>query len=480
MNNQELLSLLRPFTQSSTNLTCLEIKGVTSNLQDANDKDLVFYRLSERVDAEELLKKRLQGKTFGMLLLNRIPNFLEKTENIISILDEKFLAVQKSILDVLYPLERQKFKIVGITGTNGKTTSVCLAMQISTLLGHPAISVGTLGVCSDNKIWQGDIHGTTPSYIELRKIFHQHQNIYHAFFVEVSSHALEQERLYDLQLDFAGWTSFSQDHLDYHHNMEQYFQSKTKVITKFLAPESSIIVPAEEKELFKNIEAFFQRYKRTHSLDVHLQKTKSISERGYHDLPLFFQSGFNRNNLELALDLNEKIWGSLPAIPLEQIAPPRGRFSIVPIAEGRKLVVIDYAHTPDALENICKAILRDFPGRVFTVVFGCGGDRDRSKRAPMGSIAAKYADKLIVTSDNPRSEDPDKIIADILAGIEGKNIFKITDRQKAILNALKSMEDNGILLIAGKGHEDYQEIKGMKYPYSDFAVVDSFNKEIKK
>ena len=176
----------------------------------------------------------------------------------------------------------------------------------------------------------------------------------------------------------------------------------------------------------------------------------------------------------MALELNADLFGEekLNLIKLSEIKTPLGRFSVIEL-ENNNLAIVDYAHTPDALINISQAIKDAFPDHSLTVVFGCGGNRDKTKRPLMGKAVASLADKVIVTSDNPRDEAPEDIIVDVIAGIEG-DYEAIVDRKKAILGALEDADENEIILIAGKGHEEYQEIKGIKHPFSDFNIVKEF------
>lgn len=440
--------------------------GMTTNIQNGSLSDIVFYKLYDNQKSKELLRSRAKNIKVGLLILNMWSDELNTvfSNQSVLILDEKyFLEAEKELLDFFYPLKREKFKLVGITGTNGKTTVVNLSMQVSTLLGHPAISIGTLGVNSiEGNL--SDLEVTTPSYIELRKLFYNYQNDYQVFFFEVSSHALEQNRLNDLRLDLAAWTNFTQDHLDYHKSMENYFLSKSKIYKCFMNNNSQIVVPSCELDLYKRID---YQYK---------FRAKSLIERGYRNLPLFYSATFNQSNLELAFELNERLWGFLPKFDLNLIQLPKGRFSMINLPNNN-LAIIDYAHTPDALINITSTIAKDFPNYTLNVVFGCGGNRDRSKRKLMAEAAKKFATKIYITSDNPRNENPDDILCDIEEGLQDRVYYKNSDRRETILQALSEMKQLEILLIAGKGHEEYQEINGIKHPFSDFKIVNEYSNQ---
>ena len=471
MNKTKLLSLLNPFIVSKNNIIENEspLINVTTNLQNSKAQDVVFYQINVRDEKTiESFKKRLIGSNPGLLILNHGAEFV-KNDNCIFVDQDQFLKIEKIWLDEFYP-NKKTMKIVGVTGTNGKTTTVNLAMQIASMAGHPAISLGTIGIQDVNGAVGADLESTTPSYVELRKIIHQFQDKYEVCFLEVSSHALVQNRLYDILLDAAAWTSFSQDHLDYHRTMEEYFDAKLLIEKKYLKENQTLLLPAMEKALYEEIlkKAPNSKIKISKTLDER-NNGKSLEER-----PLFYHSTYNQSNAELALQLNADLFGEdvLQNIQLKNIKTPLGRFSIIEL-QNENMAIVDYAHTPDALINIGSAIKSAFPGHSLTVVFGCGGNRDKTKRPMMGKAVSEFADKIVVTSDNPRDESPEDIIIDILAGI--KNGYEaVIDRKKAILAALENIGKKEIILIAGKGHEEYQEIKGVKYPFSDFNIVTNF------
>jgi UDP-N-acetylmuramoyl-L-alanyl-D-glutamate--2,6-diaminopimelate ligase len=470
MNKEKILSLISNFIVSKDTMNDLNvaITDVTTNLQHAKNTDVVFYKINPKdPKSTENFKKRMTGVTPGLLICNDDAGI--DLENTLFIKAENFLAVQKILLDEIFP-DKKTLKMVGVTGTNGKTTTVNLAMQISSMIGHPAISIGTIGVQDVNGALIEDIESTTPSYVELRKLIHRFQDKYEACFMEVSSHALVQERIYDIKLEAAAWTSFSQDHLDYHRTMEEYFKAKLLIEKKYLKENSKMLIPAQEVEL--------QEMLKKNAPEARVKIAKTLDERGYgktlEERPLFYRSSYNESNAEIALQLNEELYGeaAVKNIKLRDIRTPHGRFSVIEL-ENENMAIVDYAHTPDALVNIGQAIKNAFPSHSLTVVFGCGGNRDKTKRPLMGKAVSEFADKIIVTSDNPRDEAPEDIIIDILAGIK-TGYEAVVDRQKAIHAALETIGKKEIVLIAGKGHEEYQEIKGVKHPFSDFNVVTNY------
>ena len=469
MNKKEILDLLNSDIASRNTIKNLDhnMVNITTNLQNAKDGDVVFYRVHNNEKSLEDFNKRLQGKNPGLIVLNLGAETYIKNDNCIFIESTRFLNIQKKILDLLFP-NKNSLKIIGVTGTNGKTTTVNLAMQISSMIGHPAISVGTIGVQDANGSLIDDMESTTPSYVEFRKLIHQFQDKYQACFIEVSSHSLVQDRLYDLLLDGAAWTSFSQDHLDYHKTMDEYFEAKLQIEKKYLKDGKTLVVPALEKELYTKI---LEKHP-----NARLKRAKTLDDRKMLEKPLFYHSPYNQSNAEVALQLNADLWGEdkIIGINLKNIKTPLGRFSVIELGDD-SMAIVDYAHTPDALINIGEAIKKAFPEHSLTVIFGCGGNRDKTKRPLMAKAVAGFADKIIVTSDNPRDEAPEDIIMDIINGLSA-DYEAVIDRKKAIEYALESIEEKEIILIAGKGHEEYQEIKGVKHPFSDFKIVSQFNR----
>jgi UDP-N-acetylmuramoyl-L-alanyl-D-glutamate--2,6-diaminopimelate ligase len=469
MKKQEVLDILNVDIASRNTTSDLDgkLSNITTNLQSAGPEDIVFYKVSQTEKSIEDFNKRIAGRKPGLIVLNHGAEAFIKNENCVFVNVERFLNIQKALLDKMFP-NNNKLKIVGVTGTNGKTTTVNLAMQISSKLGHPAISVGTIGV-QNNEGSLMELESTTPSYVEFRKLINKFQDKYEVCFVEVSSHALVQQRLYDLELDGAAWTSFSQDHLDYHKTMQEYFEAKMIIEKKYLKDGKSLIVPVLEKELYEKI--------LNNHANARVKLAKTLDERQMVERPLFYLSPYNQSNVEVALQLNAELWGeaNFNKINLQDIKTPLGRFSVIEL-DDESMAIVDYAHTPDALSNIGAAIKKAFPHHSLTVIFGCGGNRDKTKRPLMAQAVAAFADKIIVTSDNPRDEAPVDIVMDIIAGLT-VSYEAVIDRKEAILFALDAIQPKEIILIAGKGHEEYQEVKGVKHPFSDFNIVQNFKLE---
>lgn len=441
-----------------TSLPTLSLKDIHWRTQDSTPESVLFYKINDDKKSEELFAKRISEAKFQWLITNRELPVMPTNCTVIE--EVEWPRIQHEILNHIYPLPR--LKMIGITGTNGKTTTTDLVLQLGHLIGKKGLSIGTLGVREYNKTIL-DFGLTSPSLIDLRKFLNLYGRNKDFCVMEASSHALVQDRLYAIEFDSAGWLSFSQDHLDYHQNMNAYFEAKSLILNQLKA-NGSLFVPAEQIDLFNK-------------LKTTSEKTKQAPEIT-QALPLFFRTRFNKNNLEVAKALIEAIYGTETKFDFNQLHAPDGRFYIQQYQSS--YIVVDFAHTPDALENICRGIRETFPGYRLKVLFGCGGDRDRSKRPKMASVVADWADEIYITSDNPRSENPDQIISDIITGINGKKFQAITERPKAVKVAFSELKEKEVLLLAGKGHEDYILINGVKHPYSDIREVDEFIARNKK
>ncbi len=430
-----------------------EFSGVEWKTQTSVDSSILFYRIGDKPIDESQFWERIQFAKFGLLIINK------KTErnlppHTIVIDESKWPELQKKILDFFYPLPKN-LKLIAVTGTNGKTTTTDLILQLGEQCGKKGLSLGTLGVREVGKTL-ADFGLTSPSQIDLRKYifeFAQHKDF---CVMEVSSHALSQTRIYGLEFVAAGWPSFSQDHLDYHKTMEEYFSAKC-MLFNYLKPHASLYIPSAQTELWNKLHPKFSTAK----------QAKELNQK----LPLFFSTKFNKENLEVAISVVEDVFGE-HYWNLEALTAPDGRFYIRSYKSN--YIVVDFAHTPDALENICQGIRSSFPNHQLKVLFGCGGDRDRTKRPLMAAAVDKYADYIYVTSDNPRSENPDQIISDIVVGIKKNKFETITERPIAVKKAFSELVENQVLLLAGKGHEDYILINGVKHPYSDINEVNNF------
>ncbi len=381
---------------------------------------------------------------------------------------------------------QEKLRMLGVTGTNGKTSTVWFVRQILRSMGIPCLTVGTLGVyCGEDML---PAHHTTPDPDELFKnlALAVARGIHWAA-MEVSSHSIVQRRIGPIRFDAVAFTSFSRDHLDFHATMKEYFAAKWELFTRYRkkgAPGSISTTVAQHlpKVLPENVvfygpkQAAPERKAYAYTIeDSRLVSTRLRLQtpRAELDLRFGFGGDFVMDNFTAALSLIDPFLKAMN-FDAAKILPVPGRFEPVPAAAKKGLaVIVDYAHTPDALEKTLLKLKEMTDGRLW-VVFGCGGDRDNGKRPLMGAIAQRLADEIVVTSDNPRTENPRAIIDQILAGLNGdlkKPLHVYEDRKEAIRFACSRAATGDSILIAGKGHEDYQIIGTTKYPFDDRLIA---------
>ncbi len=461
----DILTLIEPFiVKKKIHNSKLKLTNIEWKLEKI--QNCVFcYNLNSEKDLPTLQQRLNEIDTENNLFIFNLDfDFkLLKTGNYVSVND--FLAVQHRVLNQFFKIDFNQKKLIGITGTNGKTTTAHLCVELSEFLGHKAFSVGTLGIRDVTGELDDNLGMTTPPYIYLYKKLFEYFKKYEICFMEVSSHALMQERVYALKFDAAAWCSFSQDHLDYHESMENYFAAKCLLLDKHLKAGTKVFVPKAETDLLKRLTP---KYKE-------VEASLTLAERGFteNELPLFFKVQYNRSNLELACSLNQLVWNKKiesKNLNLSKLKLPEGRF--ITFQAQKRTAIVDFAHTPEALENICKAITQTFTDKKLVVLFGCGGNRDKTKRPKMGKVAATFAHLVYVTSDNPRFEKPQDIIQDILTGIEDRTKVKvIEDRKMAVEKAFSDLQEDEILLLAGKGHENYIIINDVKHTYSDLGTL---------
>ena len=378
-----------------------------------------------------------------------------------------------------YENSASRLKIIGVTGTNGKTTTTTLIKNILDLKGYKTGLIGT------NKNIIGDevrkAERTTPESSDLHALFNEMEKkgVTHVV-MEVSSHALALYRTYGINFEVGVFTNLTQDHLDFHETMENYCEAKAILFTQ----AKSGAVNTDDKwsgNIIEKSTCPVITYGIDSDADLKAENVR-MSEKG-----VIFDVKYKNLTQEIRLGIPGKfsVYNALAAISaclqlgigLEDIAKGlvlakgvKGRAEIVPLPAGYT-VLIDYAHTPDGLENIINTVQDFAKGDVITV-FGCGGDRDRTKRPKMGAIAGRLSDRVIVTSDNPRTEDPDAIIKDILEGMTEFSNYEVEpDRTKAIGRALKIAKEKDVIILAGKGHETYQILKDKTIDYDERKIV---------
>ncbi len=374
-----------------------------------------------------------------------------------------------------------KFNLVGVTGTNGKTTTATLLYHLFTSLGYYCGLISTIANYIGEEKFETEY--TTPDTIALNKLMAlMAERGCEYCFMEVSSHALDQERVYGLQFKGAIFSNLTHDHLDYHNTFLEYLHCKKRLFDT-LPKNAFALINIDDKNgevMVQNCRATIKRYSCRTLADFNCKIVEESIEGmmlaiGNNRFWTQFIGGHNAYNL-LAVYATAILLGAdrdEVLVKMSLLKAVAGRLEY--IRGGNEITaVVDYAHTPDALENVLKTLRSTAKGRQLICVFGCGGNRDKSKRPEMGVIATKYADKVIVTSDNPRFEDPDTIINDIRNGLnaaeKAKSLF-ITDRKEAIRTAIMMAPKGAVILVAGKGHEDYQIVGGEKHHFDDKEII---------
>lgn len=452
----------------------IEINGVTQDSRNINKGDAFicikganFDGHSAALKAEELGASVIIAET-DTGAKNQI--IVEDTREALAIISSNYFGNPS-----------KKLKIIGVTGTNGKTSVTYMLKQVLEFFGYKVGLIGTI----HNLICDKEIPtiNTTPGAFELNKLFAQMVEAGCEYAImEVSSHALHQKRVFGIDFEVAVFTNLTQDHLDYHETMDNYFDAKSKLFS--MCKKAVINFDDNYSERLSNI---INVPKITYSLlsNNSTYSAKDINYRpdgvnytlvGYNTIQKFNISiggKFTVYNTMAAISVLKELGFELAEISkaMERMSGIKGRAEVVPTGKDFT-VIIDYAHTPDGLVNILRSF-KVFKESRLVVLFGCGGDRDKTKRPIMGKVASQYADYVIITSDNPRSEEPMSIINDIEEGIkDSKTPYKIIEnRVEAINFAIKNAKNRDIIVLAGKGHETYQILKDGKIDLDERVVV---------
>ncbi|WP_347938921.1 UDP-N-acetylmuramoyl-L-alanyl-D-glutamate--2,6-diaminopimelate ligase [Rickettsia oklahomensis] len=458
------------------------VKGLSTNSRNIKEGEVFFAIKGQDVDGNDFINDALNKGAVLVITDNEKNTAINKV-----IYVEDLRKALYEVIEIFY--SKKPKNLIAVTGTNGKSSVVSYIAQLYSLLGKKAASIGTIGV----EVFGCDcfIHDvpelTTFDYLSFRKIAHNLAEVgieYLAF--EASSHGLDQARLGEEKVNIACFTSFSQDHLDYHHTKENYLLAKLKLFTDHLLPHSISILNSDIEEI-ELIKAYLNKLNIkfiTVGINGCLKITRVNSSLNGQSIDFTFNNSkysfntsivgsFQASNLLIAALSGyytgialDKVIGSLV-----EVKPVKGRMQRI----ANTNIFVDYAHTPDALE---KALLElkniQVLGSKLNVIFGCGGNRDKTKRSLMGQIAVKLADNVIITDDNPRLEDPKLIRAEIISGIDKAHYIEIENREEAIKYGVNNLKQYDILLIAGKGHENYQIIGDKKIPFDDAEVVKKY------
>lgn len=390
-----------------------------------------------------------------------------------------------------YQNPSENLKLVGVTGTNGKTTIASLLYQLFKKAGFKVGLLSTVRIMVDNKAYKAT--HTTPDSLTINRYLKEMNDEGVAYcFMEVSSHGIHQHRTEGLHFQGGIFTNLSHDHLDYHDTFAEYRDVKKTFFDQLPATAFALVNVDDKNGLIMLQNTKAKKY--TYALKGYADYRAQILENQLNGLLLKINESevwtrlignFNAYNV-LAIYATAELLGLEKVETLRMISELEsvaGRFQYL-ISDNKITAIVDYAHTPDALKNVLETInsIRTKNEELITV-FGCGGNRDKTKRPKMGHIASALSSKVIVTSDNPRNEAPESIMEDIEKGIEPQNfkkVLSIADRKQAIKTACQMANPNDIILIAGKGHETYQEIKGERFDFDDFKIVKEFLKQLEK
>ncbi len=468
--------------------TDVEINAVQFDSRKVEEKTLFVAQSGTQVDGHDFIEKSILSGAVA-IVCEKMP--VEHFDGITYVRVENSSIALGIIASNFYDNPTEKLKLIGITGTNGKTTTATLTYNLLESLGFATVLISTIRILVHGKEFSST--HTTPDIITLNKIFSEAVQTGCEYAVmEVSSHGIHQNRIAGLHFQVGVFTNITHDHLDYHKTFAEYIKAKKKFFDEL--PKSSVaLTNIDDKNgvvMLQNSPS--KRY--SYALKTDADFRAKILENQFEGMlilldgkefwtPLIGQ--FNAYNLLAVYSIARllEIGQTEILTHLSKLKNVDGRFQTF-ISESGIVIIVDYAHTPDALENVLNTIqnIRTRNEKLVTVV-GCGGDRDKTKRPEMARIASVQSDLAIFTSDNPRSEDPEQILVEMEAGVEPLNFkktLKITDRREAVKTALKMSEKGDIILIAGKGHETYQEIKGVKHHFDDMETSKELTKQLNK
>ena len=473
----ELLSVITP--KQIIGCTDIDITAIQFDSRKVNEGNLFVAQVGTAVDGHEYIASCIEKGAKAVVLSN--PDYLPSgSNNVTYILVENTDEALGRMASKWFEEPSKKLTLVGVTGTNGKTTIATLLYKLARALGHKAGLLSTVV----NYIDEESIPAThtTPDALELNGLLKLmvDAGCSHAF-MEVSSHAIAQKRIAGLDFDGALFTNLTRDHIDYHKTFDNYRDTKKQLFDN-LKKEAFAVTNKDDKNglvMTQNTKAKVYSYSVRMMADYRAQ----ILEEGFDGMLLQLDGQevfvplvgrFNVSNLlciyGAAINLGFDKMEVLRV--LSTLKPVNGRFETIHSPKGWT-AIIDYAHTPDAVDNVIQTINEIRKGKLITVV-GCGGNRDKGKRPMMAQIAKHGSDQLILTSDNPRDEEPEDILRDMAAGLtedELRSTLIITDRESAIKTACTLAQAEDVILVAGKGHEDYQIIKGVKHHFDDHEIV---------
>lgn len=468
--------------ESTVGSTVVPISSLVIDSRKVEKQSLFVALKGTQVDGHVYIDQAIKDGAVAVLC-EELPAVLKEGITYVLVEDtNKALAV---VATNFYDTPSSKLELVGVTGTNGKTTIATLLYEMFTAMGY------TVGLLSTVKVMIGDkaypATHTTPDSISINHYLNEMVLVGCTYcFMEVSSHGIDQKRTFGLNFRGGVFTNLSHDHLDYHKTFADYRDAKKTFFDQL--PKSAFAITNKDDKngmvMVQNTAAKVKTYGLKNIADYKTQVLENqfsgmLLKIGMHELWVQLIGEFNAYNLlavyavaiELGADEGEVLVG------ISKLKSVDGRFQFI-VSKDEITAIVDYAHTPDALKNVLNTInsIRTYNERLITVV-GCGGNRDKTKRPIMAQIATELSSKVILTSDNPRFEDPYVILEEMEAGVEPQNAMKtllIEDRKQAIKAACQDAKSGDIILIAGKGHETYQEIKGVRTDFNDLLIVKAF------
>ena len=442
------------------------VKGISTNSKEVRKGYIFFAIRGYNSNGEKFIKQAISK---GASVIVCSENCKYRNKKIAIIKRQNIRNLVSEVSSKFYKFKPKN--IIAVTGTNGKTSVADLFYQILSLNNISAASIGTLGIKYKNKILKTGL--TSPDTISIHKYLQIiKKNKIDNVIIEASSHGLDQNRLHHINFKTAIFTNFSQDHLDYHKNMKSYLNAKLILFRKILQKNSNIILDKNTNEFLILKKIAKNRRLKIIEINKIIKKIRNTS---------FGSSGeFKTKNLAMAIAAtklchlkDKKIFKCI-----QKIKDVNGRLELVRKFPNNIKVFIDYAHTPDALSKVLQFLKNNYRKEI-SLVFGCGGDRDKNKRSLMAKVANKYSKNVYVTDDNPRNEDPKKIRNEIIKNINNNKCFNIGNRTEAIKTAIKNSKQNEIILIAGKGHEDKQIYKNKILYISDRKIVQNLKFKMK-
>ncbi|MFC2134519.1 UDP-N-acetylmuramoyl-L-alanyl-D-glutamate--2,6-diaminopimelate ligase [Bacteroidota bacterium] len=474
-------------TQTIGSVELKEVNNITFDSREVDTDSLFIAVKGYTTDGHRFIEKAIEKGACAVVMDDdkSVPDKLFQHAGCVKILVQNSRAALAEISNAFYDNASTKLKLTGVTGTKGKTTTTFYLKNIFETAGLKTGVIGTIANYFVDEKVQSKL--TTPQSNETNMMLNKMvQNNTEHCVMEVSSHAAFLHRVDHLDFDFAVFTNITSDHMDFHKSVEHYIESK-KIFFDMLKPDAKIVYNIDDEHwraLLKDTAAEKMSYGFDDKADFRISDVEYTLDGTtfcvtYNEETFNFSTKlvgeFNAYNAvsAFAVAILAGIETGLAVEGTNSTPQVPGRFEVV--SKGNKKVIVDYSHTSDSLRQALKAIRYIVKNdRPVITVFGCGGDRDKTKRPDMGKIAASMSDKIFVTSDNPRTEDPFVIIDEIVKGIEAENYQVIENREEAIKQAIRNSEDNAVILIAGKGHENYQEINGVRNFFSDKETAERF------